>query len=607
MRSRAWWSVVALGGFLFSVAVSVPLSGGTLSAAGTYVASTGFIDPYSGAGNIHSPNQTLAVDSQGNSVVAGSFSGQINLGGGTLISLSTDRNIFLGEYSASGAHLWSKSIGGTNGVWAKAVALDMSGNIYITGFMRNTTDFGGGPVIAPYGSGYLAKYSASGTYIWAQLLGNWYTTPTALQVDSGGNVVVAGTFTGSTNFGGSSPIAGNSGDMFLAKYTSSGGYVWAVRVGGSTANQNMVSNLVVDHANDIILTGNTSGAGDVGGASFPGFGSSDIFLVKYSSAGSPAWEHSFGGSGDDRGKGVAVDRLNNVVMTGVISGSVAVGGAPLLNGGIFLAKFDLSGNHVWSQNFLPQYLPIVPEANAVAIDGGDNIVITGATVGDIDLGGGVLPATPGDGNYNTYVAEYSSGGAHVWSRRFANLIAPNSPSYNSGKAVGADGNGNVSIFGEFSDAVNLGGGQLTWLGCGGACGYGGYLVRFGSATGGPTPTPTPPPATATPTPTSTPTPTPTRTPTAGPTSTPTPTATPTPTPTATPTRTPTSVPPTNTPVPPTSTPTPTPTRTPTAAPTNPPPTATPTWTPTGAVTATPTRTPTLTPTTTPTKKHGKPH
>src|SRR5262249_1823494 len=112
-------------------------------------------------------------------------------------------------------------------------------------------------------------------------------------------------------------------------------------------------------------------------------------------------------------------------------------------------------------------------------------------------------------------------GAHIWSQRFPNLVAANSPSYNGGKVARIDGSGNVSVFGEFTDAVNLGGGMLAWLGCGGSCGYGGYLAEFAGASGSPNPPPTPTGAQ-----TNTPTPTPTRTP--PPTATPTSISTPTP-------------------------------------------------------------------------------
>jgi hypothetical protein len=268
-------------------------------------------------------------------------------------------------------------------------------------------------------------------------------------------------------------------------------------------------------------------------------------------------------------------------MTGLITGNTNVGGGTLTGGGIFLSKYSPSGSALWSENFPPPpgWLVSLENGNSVAIDGGDRIAITGAVIGDINLGGGTLPMSPGDFNNNTYVAEYTSTGSHIWSNRFANLIPQNSAGFNSGKDIGTDSAGNVVIFGQFSDSVDFGAGVITNPGaCGGSCGYGGYLVKFGFGTTG-TPTPVPPTAT----PTLTPTPTPT------------PRVTSTPTPTNTATRTPTNGPPTNTPTAtPTSTQTPTPTRTPTNTPIIV--TSTPTPTPTNTPIITSTSTPTPTPT-----------
>jgi hypothetical protein len=280
---------------------------------------------------------------------------------------------------------------------------------------------------------------------------------------------------------------------------------------------------------------------------------------------------------------VAIDSLNNIVMTGLLGDNVNLGTGTLSGGGIFLAKYSPSGVALWSENFppLPGGSCSLENGNAVAVDGADNIAITGAVVGDVNLGGGVLPMASGDYNNNTYVAEYTSSGANLWAARFPNLIPPSYPGFNSGKAIGTDAFGSVITFGVFSDSINFGLGVLTNPGaCGGSCGYGAYLAKFGTSSAPPTATPTAPAATATPTQTPTsvpPTATPTNTPTATPTKTPTnaPTNTPTPTPTNTPTNTSTPTP-TNTPKNgPTNTPTPTPTPTPTL-----PPTSTPTPTPT---------------------------
>jgi len=564
---RVRWRVPTLTVLVFSAVISAPSSRAQIARifttnATTNVATPGapatqfsqaWIGPWASAGQVRF--EAMAVDGQGNIIVAGSFTGQLDFGGG-LIRSNGGVDIFIAKYSSNGTHLWSRGIGGSQDDWGKAVALDSSGGILIIGWSGSgAVDFGGGPVNLV--SAYFARYSPDGVYQWARPLGTTIADGSAIQTDSGGNIVVGGFFTGSCDFGGGPIASVQTGDAFLAKYTSAGGYLWAVRAGGSAAYGTLVSQIAVDHSDQIVMTGFTTGAGDMGGVSFPGFGGNDIFLVKYSATGAPLWSRSFGGSGRDRGKGIAIDSLNNIVMTGHIGDNATLGNGTLAGGGIFLSKHSPAGVTVWSENFPPAagFAVSYENGNGVAVDGADKIVITGATAGDVNLGGGVLPMAPGDYNDGTYLAEYTSTGSHIWSARFANLIPPNSPALNSGKAIEIDAAGRVIVFGQFSDSVDLGNGALTNPGaCGGSCGYGGYLAQFVLTNS--TPTPTPPSATSTPTatPTSTPTSTPTATPTPTPTKTPktSPTSTPTRTPTATPTPTPTvpSGTPTNTPTPP---------------------------------------------------------
>jgi hypothetical protein len=520
MFSRVRRRIAVLTVLVFSAVISVPSSRAQIgrvfqgTAIGTAATATSgapatqfskaFVGPWAAGGKVRF--EAMAVDGQGNIIVAGSFSGQIDFGGGEVVS-NGGVDIFIAKYSSNGAYLWSRGIGGSRDDYAKAVALDAGGNIIITSWSGSgSVDFGGGPINIV--SAYLAKYSPDGVYQWARALGTNIADGTALQTDSNGNIVVGGYFVGPCDFGGGSIASVQNGDAFLAKYTPAGGYLWAVRAGGSSANGTGVSQIAVDHSDQIVVTGYTTGAGDMGGVRFSGFGGNDIFLVKYSASGLPLWSQSFGGSDQDQGKGVAIDSLNNIVMTGFIGNNATVGGGTLVGGGIFLSKYSPSGTSLWSRNFPPPAgWPVSLEnGNGVAVDGGNNIVITGAVGGDVDLGGGVLPMTPGDNNNNTYVAEYTSSGSHIWSARFANLIPANSPGFNSGKAIGTDSAGRVIVFGQFSDSIDLGNGVLTNPGaCGGSCGYGAYLAKFGSAAATPTPTPTPTvpsgPPTKTPTPT----------------------------------------------------------------------------------------------------------
>src|SRR5439155_11265907 len=106
---------------------------------------------------------SIAVDGNGDVVVAGDFSGTVDFGGGLLTSAGT-KDIFVAKYSgADGSHQWSKRYGGTGDDHASGVTLDNGGNVGLTGSFKGTVDFGGGALITPGADMFVAKYSAAGS------------------------------------------------------------------------------------------------------------------------------------------------------------------------------------------------------------------------------------------------------------------------------------------------------------------------------------------------------------------------------------------------------------------------------------------------------------
>src|SRR5206468_3415458 len=82
---------------------------------------------------------------------------------------------------------------------------------------------------------------------------------------------------------------------------------------------------------------------------------------------------------------------------------------------VLLAKFSgIDGSSLWAKSFPG---PGLEQPNGIATDGNGNVAITGCFAYTVNLGGGVLSATPA-GNDDVFVAKYSGSGAHLWSERF---------------------------------------------------------------------------------------------------------------------------------------------------------------------------------------------
>jgi len=160
---------------------------------------------------------SLAVDSLGNSVVAGSFQRAVGFGGATLTSAGAG-DAFVVKYSPTGQHLWSQRFGGTAEDVAQGVAVDASGNVFVTGYFSGSVTFGGAALTAVGQTDvFLAKYSPAGVHQWSRSFGGFNPDRGySVAVDAGGNVVIAGYLVGTVDFGGGPLTSAGLADAYGA-------------------------------------------------------------------------------------------------------------------------------------------------------------------------------------------------------------------------------------------------------------------------------------------------------------------------------------------------------------------------------------------------------
>jgi len=136
---------------------------------------------------------------------------------------------------------------------------------------------------------------------------------------------------------------------------------------GGTSTDNLLA-VAVDGLGNTYITGNFTGSVDFGGGNLANAGAYDIFLAKYDINGNHLWSQSFGSTNNDYGTSVAVDASGNVYLAGRFEADIHFGGATLINAGladIFVAKLDANGNHIWSKGFGSNK---VDYCNAIAVD-----------------------------------------------------------------------------------------------------------------------------------------------------------------------------------------------------------------------------------------------
>ncbi|MBW2734896.1 MAG: hypothetical protein JRH20_21130, partial [Deltaproteobacteria bacterium] len=194
-----------------------------------------------------------------------------------------DTDVVVASYDSSGAHRWSKRVGGAAWERGKSIVVDASGNVSITGQFYGSTDFGGGSMTSIGESDiFLANYDSSGAHRWSKRFGatSW-DSGWGVAVDGSGNIALTGSYRDNVDFGGKALTGVRVGDIFVASYDVNGVHRWSQGFGGQDSD--IGTAVAVDSAGDVIVTGQFGDTVDFGGGALTCSGfAEDIFLVKLS-------------------------------------------------------------------------------------------------------------------------------------------------------------------------------------------------------------------------------------------------------------------------------------------------------------------------------------
>lgn len=306
---------------------------------------------------------SAAVDDNGDLYVTGLFESSTIDFGGTVLSSSGGPDLFIVKYNTAGHVVWALDGIGSGNDAGRSIAVDASGNVYVAGtFFSATLQLGSVQLINSSSADmFLVKYNSSGDVLWAtNSTGDWEETPLGLAVDLNGNVFVTGYFNSSIATFGSLVLTKTGGyiDMFIIKYDQNGQALWARNsLGLHTGAQGNA--LVTDPEGNVYVSANFDNSVSFGNATFLSSGANDILLLKFDAAGNITWGRTIGGSGDDlqeseTGMALAIDPLQNIYITGCVwSSPISIGSSTYTSTGaedFFIAKFNASGNVIWSRH-----------------------------------------------------------------------------------------------------------------------------------------------------------------------------------------------------------------------------------------------------------------
>ncbi len=309
-------------------------------------------------------------------------------------------------YSGAGVALWTNHNSGA----ATAVVADKGGNIFVTGYVYTSS---------PNRDYETVAYSGSGVPLWTNRYNGpdgWDDAPSAVAVDSSGNVFVTGYSTDIR-------VPGTRADYLTVAYSGAGMPLWTNRYNGPRDKDDQASSIAVDHSGNVFVTG----------SSHIGFGSNntEYATVAYSSAGVPLWTNRFNKAGDLSlsANSVAVDSNGNVFVTGA---SIASGG----DHDAVVIAYSGTGLELWTNRYNGP-ANNDDQATAMAVGRGGDVIVTGYSVNLAGVNSGSLSSA------DFVTIAYSEAGVALWTNRYNGL--GNGP--DQARAVAVDGSDNIFVSG----------------------------------------------------------------------------------------------------------------------------------------------------------------
>lgn len=428
-----------------------------------------WVKSFNGVGN--DLGTSITVDRFGNVYTIGYFTGVVDFDPDvSTYNLSADSNwnadIFISKLDSNGSFKWAKSIGGkgTDIGWSSTV--DYDGNIYFSGYFKDTVDFDPDTTVFNLISNagddvFICKLDFNGDFVWAKSFGGSNNdNGLSITIDTLGNIYTTGYFFGTVDFD-PSPSTYNltsagSLDVFILKLDVDGNFIWVKSLSGT--NYISAYSISIDSKSNIYVAGTFYGTIDFN-PDTPTFnltsaGNNDIFISKLDSNGNFIYANKIGGTNQEIGLAAACDKTGNAYLTGSFVGSFNFtplnGDSTLTSKGdydILIAKIDTLGRIVWIKNIGGIYADY---GFSIAVDINENIYTTGwfNETADFDPNIGVYNLSSLGGK-EIFISKLNTNGSFVWATRIGGL------NWDESRAIKLDELGHIYLTGSFQETVDF--------------------------------------------------------------------------------------------------------------------------------------------------------
>jgi len=362
----------------------------------------------------------MSQDSEGNIYSVGYFYGEIDFGNQNIVSQG-NMDGFLIKMNCKGEYVWIKHLSGQGWDEIRAVTVDKDDNIIIAGAFGNGGVNASLDNLTITSSGnsdvFVAKCDSQGNFTWINTFGSSEADkPSGIASDEKGDIYLTGYFKNTISFGNQSISSNGEMDLFVSKISNAGNQLWFYSAGGISFDY---GNSIEILDSSVYVSGNFQDVVDFGTGLLPSLGSYDIFLLSIDTSNTNLfWVNTYGTNNLDGGYDMKLNTQEELLMCGEFAGLIDFGNNISIssqsgNYNGYIVKFNKTGDAIWAH-------PLLSNDDVYAygcqIDMYDNVYITGVMFSETSISNLTLSLSGGLGSYysNIFLFMLDNDGFEQW-------------------------------------------------------------------------------------------------------------------------------------------------------------------------------------------------
>ena len=325
----------------------------------------------------------MITGKDGSTYLAGNFTASTKLNEDSK-KLTGYNIIFIAKFNANGENVWLRQIKNDDYCYISSISTDLSGSIYTCGNFKGEINTGEQTLISSKSkNAFIIKMDNKGDFVWSkQINGKFSNNKLFLKNDSEDNLIFTGSFTGLLNIDSTTYQSKYFTDILIAKFNDKGELITS-KVFEGKAND-LINDIAINKKNEIFLTGSFEKELNVGDIVLKSQGRKDAFIIKLNNKLQVIFNEQIGSIYDDYGQNILIDSKDNILLAGSFSDEIQLDKEHSIISNGLLDVFLIKYNKNCKIIWAESFGGFANDyQSAIAVNNSNNIYLTGTYRGEI--------------------------------------------------------------------------------------------------------------------------------------------------------------------------------------------------------------------------------